>query len=229
MQTKAISKETVHTKIRINGSAENICVLYTGHGSYLAFRTGLGENVGISAGALAALVEDLSRHKETLGFLLGYSDEEGVSFARYSPAKMPLLRRRAMVSYHKKDYLEELERLRRRGFNAQADLHNHPYEDDKRVPIKHSLLGLGIPFLLRHGLFGELEEEGRLSYRDRRSAEQEHYALKKRNIGYQRSFSGVLSTFYVKRLGSRVKILQLYGENGATHKPIGIEIDEAGA
>ena len=225
METKASRKPEIRADISARKSPYEISVIDIGKSAHLTFRVGTGMCVEVSARALLDLVDDLSIRKEHLGFLLGYSDGGNVSFVRYKHSKIAFANRRLEVEYRRRDYVRELQKFRMEGFDAQADIHNHPYEDQYRIPIRHSLRHHTAPFLLRHGLFGELEREGDLSEIDRKSAAKDHLRLEKEGVGYRENFSGVLSMFRVKHVDAAVRVLVLHAR-GLSREPVGIKITE---
>jgi len=224
-EAKAKRKPAIHADISDWNVTDALSVIDMDRSGYLSFRNSGRSGVEIGAKALLDLVDDLSRRREAMGFLLGHSGEKGVSFVRYVHSDIPYVRSRSGLDYRRKDYIRELEGFRREGFDAQADLHNHPYEDDYRIPIRSRLRRLPVPYLLRHGLFEELEGEGGLSRNDRKSASKDHRKLEEKEVGYVKNFSGVLSLFRVKHVDAAVKVLVLH-EGGSWKDPVGIRIAE---
>ncbi len=220
---KSGRKPEISAQISDSRFIKDLIVVDMGEPGYLTFRSGTNIEVEIGAKVLLDLVEDLSKRKETLGFLLGHSNGKLASFVQYAHSDIPYVRSRSGLDYYMKDYVKELRGFRREGFDVQSDVHSHPYEDDYRIPIKHSLRGLPVSYLLKHGLFEELEKEGGLSKRDIRSVEKDHRRLEKKGVGFRKSFSGVLSRFHIKHIDADVKVLVL-NKSSALGEPVWIGV-----
>ncbi|HUC39017.1 MAG TPA: hypothetical protein VL944_02715 [Candidatus Acidoferrum sp.] len=226
MGAKRRGKPVVRADITPEESQQRISVMDMSSG-ILAFRADAITNVEISARAFHEMSEDLSGRRERLGFLLGHSERGGALFVRYVHSDIPLVNGEGELQYYRKDFIRELKRFRREGFDAQADMHNHPREEDYKIPIGHSARGLPAPFLLRHGLFDALEWVGGLSNYDRKDTKKNLRKMEKAGVAYRRSFTGVLTAFHVKHIEAPVKLLGIW-ECSSLDEPVGICVTERG-
>jgi hypothetical protein len=198
------NKYHVNGIVDIGLAQQYVSALSFGEDTYLAFRNSGSSIITISNSALYEMFEDLSKGKtEKMGFLLGNSYGNSAFFTRYEAVNW-IRRDKGSISYRKKDYLGYLRKARSLGFDAQADIHNHTYENLYKLDIQDEERTLPIGNLLRHGLFPSLERSSGFTKYDIHDSRKKHSLLRKMDI-FSHSFSGVFERFSLG--GNNTKIM----------------------
>lgn len=202
------NKYHVEGVVDLGLSERAVSVLRVGKNDYLAFRTDGCSTVRIGPMALDGMVRDLSSgYTEKMGFLLGYMHAGSPVFVRYVSPDW-ITRREGGVSYRRKTYLRYLRKANSTGFEVQADVHNHAYENLYEVNVEDAARTLPVDKLLRHGLFSSLESSAGFTITDIRDSRTGHCAVREKT-SFKRSFSGVFERFRLGFGNTRVMTLHI--------------------
>jgi hypothetical protein len=216
----------IHVQVRQDGPRDDIKVSEDSHGLFCSMYSP-SSRISLAQDALDGMRRDLTKNRESSGFLLGaVAEKRGKAvFTNYSTCK-GVIGNKDGLEFDVERMLEQLKGFKRAGFDSVIDIHNHPYTPDElKVSIQEKIRDTPLPALFELGLFRRLQDRCGVSGPDAKFYHE--WSVTSAGLGFKRYYLGILATLRIEESMKKLSVLMMFG--GKALKPVPLEVHDVQA